>query len=199
MKSLNKQLIENTKKMVDMTHLNETLTKEKEDLENERNSLSKNLIKANEHNKLISKELKEEKLLKYEEAKTLTDQLNEKQLEINDLQNELETLNRNLEISNLQTLKSKDNDVENELNMKLIELAESERKVSLLQDRLLEVQKKQDKNERNIEDAKRNENKFNEETSIIKEQYQKNETFEKQYNQLLVFSCFLIILSKKIY
>ena len=60
------------------------------------------MIKSNEHIKLLSKELKDEKIKKLEEIKVLTDQSNEKQLEINKLQNDLEILNRELEISNMK-------------------------------------------------------------------------------------------------
>lgn len=95
-------MVESTQKTIDLEQRVELLSHANSDLENEKAAISKNLIKANEHIKLLSKELKEEKIKKLEEIKTLTDQSNEKQLEINKLQNDLEILNRELEISNLK-------------------------------------------------------------------------------------------------
>lgn len=118
--------------------------------------ISKNLIKSNEHNKILSKELKEEKIKKLEEIKNLTDQLNEKQLEINKLQSDLEILNRELEISNLKTSEFQENlGLKNE-----------------------DVDKK---NEGDDEKTQR----IRDLESLL--QCHKNDAFEKQYKQLLVF------------
>ena len=121
------------------------------------------MIKSNEHIKLLSKELKDEKIKKLEEIKVLTDQSNEKQLEINKLQNDLEILNRELEIS----------------NMKLTQYQETG----------------------GIKYAESKGDGEDEKTQRIRDleyllQSQKNDAFEKQYKQLLVFFFFFFFLLK---
>ena len=187
-------MIENTQKTIDLENSNEILIKEKDDFENEKNNLTKNLIKVNEHNKHLSKELKEEKFRKLEDAKNLTDQLNEKQLEINKLQSDIEILTRNLEISNFQASKLQDFDLLlEEVQRKTKELEESERNYSDLQEKVMVLQKTTNGNvgsfENNEELAQKNQ-RIHELENLL-EQHQNIERFVNQYKELLVI---LIIL-----
>jgi len=181
-KNLNRLLIENTQKTIDLEHTIEILSKTNFDLENEKSSFSKQIIKANEHNKLLSKELKEEKIKKLEEIKNLTDQLNEKQLEINQLQNELEILNRDLEILKMQNVKSEEMDLMNELRRKTVEHEETEKKYTGLQEHL------QNLSHNGLNDEINEKNQRILDLEKLLQQYQKSEIFDKQYRQLVVKS-----------
>lgn len=147
-------MVESRQKTIDLEQKIELLSHTNSDLENEKATISKNLIKSNEHVKLLSKELKDEKIKNLEEIKHLTDQSNEKQLEINKLQNDLEILNRDFEISNLKITQYQENG-----GMKYAEgKGDSE-----------------DEKSQRIRDLE----------YLL--QSQKNDVFEKQYKQLLVF------------
>ena len=157
-------MVESRQKTIDLEQKIELLSHTNSDLENEKATISKNLIKSNEHVKLLSKELKDEKIKNLEEIKHLTDQSNEKQLEINKLQNDLEILNRDFEISNLKITQYQENG-----GMKYAEgKGDSE-----------------DEKTQRIRDLE----------YLL--QSQKNDVFEKQYKQLLVFFLFYELKFKK--
>lgn len=189
---MNDSLKVNRQKIIEFENSNEFLLKENENLKIEKKKINKNLISSNEHNKHLCKELMEEKVKNIEELKNLTDLLNDKKLEINKLQNELEILRRTHEIANLKVMKFEEFDFVNELKKKNSELEEfreeyqeTPKKISEKGDilnkteYLIDQSEIQDKNQR-IQDLE-----------IMLQGYQKNENFGKLYMPLFVI--FLIL------
>lgn len=189
-RNLNNLLVQQSQKNILLETSNNLLLKEKEELLIEKNGLTKNLLKANEHNKILIKELNDEKTKKMEEIRNLTEIQNEKQLEINRLQDEVEAHNRNLELMAMEVDKFKEFDLLGELAKKSRLLEENEKKFNLLQEKLMSLQrfsnngKTSGNDDQLFEEINKKNEKIFELEKLIAENGNKNN--ERQFSILLV-------------
>lgn len=171
----------------------QTLSKENEEFLLEKSTLAKNLIKFTEHNRILSKELNEERLKNLEEVKKMTEIHNEKQLEINKLQNQLEIQAKTLEILRFEVEKSKELDFEAEMLRKSRLLEESDKKLASLQEKLVKLQAFAPKSNRIpadeqqlLDEISAKDEKITELEGLLSETAKKTDQFARDYEILLV-------------